>query len=69
MSIRVSKFRNYYISVDKVAYDKSDVEKYLDTVTIKENSKSRKTTLPHDMLFTKEDAYTNDNQVNVLSRD
>ena len=45
------------------------VENYLDTATIKENPKFHKITLPHDIIFTKEDASTNDEHVEVLSRE
>ena len=50
-------------------YDTSVVEKYLATSTIKENSKFYKTTLPNDIILTKEDYYTNDEKVEVLSRE
>ena len=53
MSIRISQLKDYYISVDKARYATSDVEKYLDTATIKGISKFHKTTLPYDMIFTK----------------
>ena len=49
-------------------YSTAVVSKYLDTSTIKENPKVHKTTLPHDMVFTKEYAYTSDEQVEALSR-
>ena len=68
MSIRISQLEDHYISVDKGRYDISAVAKYLDTVTIKENPKFCKITLPHDMIFTKEDASTSDEQVEVISR-
>ena len=42
-----------YISVDKARYSKPFVENYLDTSTIKQDSKFHKTTLPHDMILTK----------------
>ena len=53
MSIRISQLRDYYISVNQYMYAIYVVANYLDTVTIKENSKSHKTTLPHEMIFTK----------------
>ena len=52
-SIRISQLKDHYISVDKSRYATPVVEKYLDTFTIKENSKFHKTTLNHDMIFTK----------------
>ena len=53
--------------MDQSSYYTSDVAKYLETATIKENSKFHKIILPHDIIFTKEYAYTNDEQVEVLS--
>ena len=43
------------------------VEKYLGTATIKENSKFNETKLSHDMIFTKKDAFTSDEQVELIS--
>ena len=53
MSISISQLKDHYISVDQARYDTSVIEKYLDTFTIKENYKFHKTTLPHNMIFTK----------------
>ena len=53
MSISISQLKDHYISVDQDKYATSVVEKYLDTVTIKENLKFHKTNSPHDMIFTK----------------
>ena len=53
MFIRISQLKDHYISVDQARYPISSVVKYLDTATIKENSKSHKTTLSRDMIFTK----------------
>ena len=50
-------------------YDTSIVEIYLETATIKENSKFHKTTLPHDMILTNEYSSISDEQVEVLSRE
>ena len=63
ISIRISQLKDHSISVDNARYDTSAFAKYLDTVTIKENSKFCKTTLPHDIIFTKEDASISDKQV------
>ena len=41
----------------------SVVAKYLDTSTIKENSKFHKTTLPYNMIFNKEDDSKSDEKV------
>ena len=54
--------------MDQAIYYTSVVSKYLDTVTIKENSMSHKNNLPHDTIFTKEDASVSDEQGEVLSR-
>ena len=55
--------------MDHTRYATYLVEKYLDTATIKEISKLHNTALPHDMMFTKEDDSTSDEQVEVLSRE
>ena len=60
MSIRISQLKDHYISVDQARYATYVVEIYLDTDTIKENTNFHKTTLPPDMIFTKEYAYTSD---------
>ena len=60
MSIRISKLKDWYISLYQAIYATYVAEKYLYTDTVKENSKFRKTTLPHDMIFNKENAYTSD---------
>ena len=39
MSIRISKTKEYFISVDQARYDTSVVAKYLETTTIKEDPK------------------------------
>ena len=62
-SIRISKLKDHYISVDQSRCDTSFVAKYLDTDTIKENSIFHKNNLPHDMIFTKYDDSTRDEQV------
>ena len=67
MSIRVSHIEYHSISVDQAIYDTSVVVKYLDTATIKAVTKFYKTTLSSDMIFTKADAYTSDEQVEKLT--
>ena len=59
-SIGISQCNEHSISVDQARYYSSVVEKYIVTDTIKENSNYHKTTLTHDMIFTKEDASTSD---------
>ena len=68
ISIMISQLKDHYISLDQARYDTSVVKNYIDTAIIKENSKFHKTTLPHDMILTKEDDYTSDKQLEVLSR-
>ena len=63
MSIIISQLKDHYISLQKASYATSVFEKYLDTATIKEYSNLRKTTLPHDIMFTKGDASNSDEQV------
>ena len=66
MSITISQLKYHSISVYQVRYATSVSENYLDIDTIKEKSKYHDTTLPHDMIFTKEYASNNDEQVEVL---
>ena len=61
--------KDHSISVDQARYATSIVEKYLDTATVKENTKFYKTTFPSDMIFTKEYASTSDEQVENLTRE
>ena len=44
------------------------LQKYLDTATVKVRNKFYKITLPADMIFTKEDVSTSDEQVEKLTR-
>ena len=41
----------------------------MDTATVKVSTKFYKTTLPADMIFTKEDVFTSDEQVEKLTRE
>ena len=63
MSIITSQMKDNSISVDQDRYATSIVAKYLDTVTVKVSTKFYKTTLPADMIFTKEDVSTSDEKV------
>ena len=45
------------------------VDKYLDTAAVKVSNKFNKTTLPADMIFTKEDVSTSDEQIEKLTRE
>ena len=69
MSIRISKLKDHSISVDQARYATSIVAKYLDTTTVKVSNKFYKTTLPDDMIFTKEDVTTSDEHVERLTRE
>ena len=69
MSIIISQLKVHSISVDQAIYATSIVEKYLDTVTVKVSTRFYKTTFPADMIFTKEDVYTSDEQVEKLTRE
>ena len=50
------------ISVDQAIYATYIVAKYLDTDKVKASTKFYKTTLPSDMILTKADASTSDEQ-------
>ena len=68
MTIIISQLKDHYISVDQARYFTSIVAKYLETATVKVSNKFYKTTLPADMVFTKEDVSTSDEQVEKLTR-
>ena len=57
------------IYVDQARYVTSTVAKYLDTVTVKASTKFYKTTLPSDMIFTKANISTSDEQVEKLTKE
>ena len=69
MSIIISQLRDHSISVDQAIYATSVVAKYLDTAAFKVSTKFYKTTFPADMIFTKEDVSTSDEQVESLTRE
>ena len=69
MSIRISQMKDHSIFVDQAICAISIVAKYLDTATVKLSTKSYKTTFPADIIFTKEDVYTSDEQVEKLTRE
>ena len=68
MSIRISQLKDHSISVDQARYSTYIVAKYLDTATFKVSNKFYKTELPAEMIFTKEDVSTSDEQVEKLTR-
>ena len=67
MSIRISQLKDHSISVDQARYATYIVAKYLDTATVKGSKTFYKTTLPVDMIFTKEDVSTSDAHVEKLT--
>ena len=50
--------KDHSISVDQARCAPSIVAKYLDTATVKASKSFYKTTLPSDMVFTKDDTST-----------
>ena len=68
MSIRTSQMKDHSISMDQAGYATSIVVKYLDTATVKTSTEFYNTTFPADMIFTKEDVSTSDEQVENLTR-
>ena len=68
MSVRIYQMKDRSIYVDQARYTTSIVGKYLDTATVKASTKFYKTTLSYDMIFTKADASTIDEQVEKLTR-
>ena len=68
MSIRISQLKDHSISVYQARCATSVVAKYLDTATVKVSTKFCKTILPSDMISTKEDVSTSDEQVDKLTR-
>ena len=67
MSIMISQIRGHSISEDQDRYATYVVINDLHTDTMKK-SKFHNTTLPHDMIFTKEYTSTSYEQVELLSR-
>ena len=57
------------ISMDQARYATSIVEKYLDTATVKESTNFYKTNLPSDIILTKADASTSDEQFDKFTRE
>ena len=61
--------KDHSIYLDQARYATSIVERYLDTTTFKTGKIIYNTTLPSDMILTKADAYTRDDQVEKLTRE
>ena len=60
------KYPSIYLDQDR--YANSVVAKYLDNATVKASTKFHKTTLPYEIIFTKSDSSTSDEQVDNLTR-
>ena len=60
--------KDHSISVDWARYATYIVAKCLDTAKVKTSTKFYNTTLPSDMIFTKNNASTSDEQVDKLTR-
>ena len=69
MSIIISQLKYHSISVDQARYATSIIAKYLDTAAVKVSNKFYNTTLTDDMIFTKEDVSTRDEQIEKLTRE
>ena len=69
MSIRIFQLKDHSIYVDQARYATYIVAKYLDAATVKVSNKFYKTTLPSDMIFTKEDVSTSYEQIEKLTRE
>ena len=63
MSIIIYQIKDNSISVDQIRYATYIVAKFLDTDTIKTSKKFHNTTFPYDIIFTKDNTSTNDEQV------
>ena len=69
ISIRISQMKDISISVNQARYTTYIVAKYLYTATFNKSKFFYKTTLAYDMIFTKADASTSDDQVKKLTRE
>ena len=68
MSIIISQLKDHFNYVYQARYANSIVAKYLDTAKVMVSKTLYKTTLPADMIFTKEDVSTSDEQVEKWNR-
>ena len=69
VSIIIPQTKDHSISVDQARYYTSIFVKNLDTATFKEITKFYKTTFPYDIIFTKDDTSTSDEQVEKFTRE
>ena len=69
MSINISQMKDHSVFVDQDRYATSSiVERYLYAATVKVITSFYNTTLPSDMILTKEDVSTSDEQVEKWTR-
>ena len=68
MSINISWTKDHSNTVDQDRYTTSIEAKYLDTSTVIKSKKFYNTTLTYYIIFTKNDLYTSDDQVDELTR-
>ena len=61
--------KDHSISVDQARFSTTIVAKYLNTATVKVSTRFYKTALPSDMIFTKYDTSTSDEQVDNFTRE
>ena len=69
VSIRISQMNDHSNSVDQSRCATSIVSNYLDVDIVTTNEKFYKTNLAYDMIFTKTDTSTSDEQVDKLTRE
>ena len=69
MSIKISYIKDHSISVDQARCSTSIVDKYIDTTTVKTSTNVYQTTFTPDIIFTKDDVSTSDEQVENLTKE
>ena len=69
MSKIISQMKDHSISMDQDIYATSIVAKYLNNYAVKVSTKFYNAALPADIIFTKEDVSTSDEQVEKLTRE
>ena len=69
MSIIIPQMKDHFIFVNQTRYTTSIIAKYLDNSTVKSNTDFYKTTFPSNMIFTKDDTFTSDEQDDKLTRE
>ena len=61
--------KDHFIFVNQARYATYVIAKYLDNSTVKSNTDFYKTTFPSNMIFTKDDTFTSDEQDDKLTRE